>query len=209
VLISSTGYSELSIALFGELADQTPVSFTSYFFKSINLGRSIEESFAEAAHEIQLLQGSIILQSPTIYIGNETLAAQTIGTSVDDPSIPIVDRIPPEVTDVIFSSDILTVESPLLIEAEVSDNRDIQSVSLQVGDAGTGTETVFSMTQNTSNTLYQVTLLRADLPSLSEGQQSVSLSVIASDSNGNISAPVLTTLQVEEDPTWVGEWWKM
>ncbi|MEW6234848.1 MAG: hypothetical protein AB1656_05635 [Candidatus Omnitrophota bacterium] len=208
VLIASTGSGNFSIAIFAELADESRVSFSSYFYDSINLGRSIEESYTIAAKEIEELQGPLALQVPALHANNETLAQWPIGYAADQPLDEPSDRLPPDILTLDIEEEGEIPSKSLLLSVEAVDNRSIQSVSAVLGDAASGSVKTIALTRDDSTGFYKGAIMASDLPPLAENQTLVSLAVIATDPSGNLSDPMMTSIAAET-LTVVGKWWKL
>jgi len=208
VSIASTGSGSLSIAIFAQLADGSRVSFSSYFYDSINLGRSIEESFSVASNEIEELQGPLALQVPALHANNETLAQWPIGAASDPALEEPSDRLPPEIVTMNIDEQGEAPNKSLILSVKAMDNRSIQSVSAILGDAASGSTKALALTLDDSTGLYQSEITKSDLPPLLENQTLVSLAVIAEDASRNLSEITTTSIEAET-LTVVGKWWKM
>ncbi len=208
-LIASTGSGEMNAALFGEFADGTPLSFSNFFLDAINLGNSVEESFAIASDQIIALQGPFVVQIPRLHVGDEALAQWPVGVAEDAPLAPMMDRIPPVIVDLNPTQILESDQDELRLEVEVSDNRAVQSVSVILGETGGENEKTIQLTPGNKTGLFTGVITFSDLPPLQLDQESIPVAVIAIDTSGNLSEPVLTSILAGANLTWVDTWQEM
>ena len=222
VLIASTGSGTVNIAIFSELKGKTGtgggaagksalaepraeplVSFSHFLFDAINLGKTLNESFAYASNEITALQGPVRLQVPNMIAGDETLSQLPIGSAVDPATEVPSDRLPPVIIDMSPTQSFAADVGDLELEVEVFDNQQIETVRAILGAAGTGNERTMALHLDTATGLYRMSISEADLPQTPQKQVLVPVSVVARDTSGNLSAPVITSIVVEEGvPMW-------
>ncbi len=209
VLIASTGSGEMNIAIFGEFIDGTQLSFSNFLFDAIDLGNSVEDSFALAMDQIVALQGPFVVQAPRLYVGDEALADLPVGSAVDKPLEELSDRIPPVITELNTTGSLETSQDSLLLQVEVSDNREAQSVTVILGETGAGNEKVIPLIKGEGPGLFSLNLTPADLPPMAPDQDIIPAAIIAADTSGNLSEPALISISVGEGLTWIMNWMEM
>ncbi len=207
VLIASTGSGEANTALFGVFSDGAQFSFSNFFLDAIHLGKNIEDSFAVASQKMITLQGPFITQIPRLYVENESLAQSPLGMGVETPLAPLTDRIPPTITDLIQNQNAEMEETHLSLEIEAQDNREIQSVVAILGDSTQGIK--IPLKKNEATGRYNAGITADDLPPTTPDQTFIPVSVICTDTSGNLSEPVVTSILIGDKMTWVQNWWKM